>query len=130
VATQYSKLDLKETLNTGLFDMKDASSSPGWLQFFRENTTSGSAAHNSEADEYGVTSFVYRARRPFHPNRIGGWIYSIMLILTKWKRITPKERHKASKKSDPKQKLMEQHYGTILGRKDPVGWPTNHLTNS
>jgi G3E family GTPase len=130
VATQYSKLDLKEILNTGLFDMKEASSSPGWLQFIRENTSNGSAAHHSEADEYGVTSFVYRARRPFHPNRIGGWINSIVHSPTEWKRLTPKERRKASKKSDPKQKLMEQHYGTILGRKDPVGWPTNHLTNS
>jgi G3E family GTPase len=131
VATHYAKLDLKDMLNTGLFDMKKASSSPGWLLLIRDekadggSTTTGIA--HSEADEYGVTSFVYRARIPFHPNRIGGWITSILHSPTEWQSLTPQQRRRASQQSDPKQRLMQEHYGTILRAKG-FCWVAYHDT--
>jgi G3E family GTPase len=56
-------VDVLQILNTGKFDLDDASQQPGWLEQPRGQET-------SEVDEYGIGSFVYRARRPFHPARL------------------------------------------------------------
>jgi len=56
------RVPLDAIFDTGLFDMERAQQAPGWMATLR-----GEA--RSEAIEYGITSFVYRARRPFHPAR-------------------------------------------------------------
>ncbi|VTS04452.1 GTP-binding protein [Tuwongella immobilis] len=61
----------EKILNTGRFDFERAVSMPGWKARAR-----GEVA--SESDEFGIQSFVYRARRPFHPMRFwnrlhAGW---------------------------------------------------------
>lgn len=52
-----------EILNTGLFHPSQATSSPGWQELM-------DGLQIPETEEYGVTSFVYLARRPFHPQRL------------------------------------------------------------
>lgn len=64
VRSIFGKLPLESVLNTGLFREEDASNAPGWLQELR------GLGHKSETEEYGISSFVYRARRPFHPARL------------------------------------------------------------
>ncbi|MDX1928130.1 MAG: GTP-binding protein, partial [Pirellulaceae bacterium] len=63
--TYHCQVDLKEILNTGLFDMEQAEAMRGWMEQPRGKET-------SEIDEYGISSFIYRARRPFHPERLFG----------------------------------------------------------
>ncbi|MEY2988791.1 MAG: hypothetical protein RJB13_2312 [Pseudomonadota bacterium] len=67
LVTQNSQVELKEILNTGLFDFEKAAQAPGWLKTLRGEET-------SEKDEYGFSSFVYRAYRPFHTERFSQFI--------------------------------------------------------
>lgn len=60
--TCFGQIAPSQIMGTGRFDFEIAKQSMGW-----QLTQRGEGA--SEADEYGVTSFVYRSRRPFHPER-------------------------------------------------------------
>ncbi|PTT78104.1 hypothetical protein DBR42_24120, partial [Pelomonas sp. HMWF004] len=59
----YGQVDLDEVLGTGLFDLEKASAMPRWAQELEGH-------HDSEADTYGIESFVYRSPKPFHPQRL------------------------------------------------------------
>ena len=65
IETDYSAVPAKEILNTGLFDFEKAHEHPLWAKELY-----GFADHVPETEEYGVQSFVYRARLPFDPEKI------------------------------------------------------------
>lgn len=62
IEADYGKVELDTILDTGLFDDEKAEQHPLWAKELY-----GYADHRPESEEYGVESFVYRARRPFHP---------------------------------------------------------------
>ncbi len=62
VNAEFGRVALDNVLNTGLFDFDAAAQAPGWLRELR-------GEHTPETEEYGIHSFVFRARRPFHPDR-------------------------------------------------------------
>lgn len=66
---EFGKVPLDRVLGTGLFDFDEAARAPGWLQEMR-------GTHTPETEEYGIHSFVYRARRPFHPQRFFDYVSS------------------------------------------------------
>ena len=81
VVSRFGAVPLDQVLNTGRFDFDEASSAPGWLAALNshEHEHAQGHSHHSEADEFGIGNFVYRARRPFHPERL------LALLHEEWK---------------------------------------------
>jgi G3E family GTPase len=62
ITARFGEVPLSEVLETGLFDMENAATHPGWQRVLR-------GEEQSEVDEYGIQSFCFRSDRPFHPQR-------------------------------------------------------------
>jgi G3E family GTPase len=65
IETSHAKVDPRSILDTGLFDFDAAHRHPTW---FKE--LNGFKEHQPETGEYGISSFVYRARGPFEPAKL------------------------------------------------------------
>ena len=59
---------LEKILNTQKFDFEKAEQAAGWLQELR-------GTHKPETEEYGITSFVFQAKRPFHTTRFYDYLH-------------------------------------------------------
>jgi G3E family GTPase len=66
IESSFGKIELKEILHTRLFDFEKTSQSAGWIEELNKE-------HVPETEEYGISSFVFRDKRPFHPVRF--WNY-------------------------------------------------------
>lgn len=62
IETTHGVVGPAEILNTGLFDEEAAAAMPGWAKELR-------GEHLPETEEFGISSMVFRSRRPFHPER-------------------------------------------------------------
>ena len=67
VRSERGQVPLTSVLGTGLFDMDEAQQRPAWVQELM-------GTHTPETEAYGISSFVYRARHPFHPQRLATWL--------------------------------------------------------
>ena len=57
-----STVELKSVINTGLFNYEIAEASAGWIKELENE-------HTPETEEYGISSLVFRSKKPFHPDR-------------------------------------------------------------
>ncbi|MCL9813319.1 CobW family GTP-binding protein [Natranaeroarchaeum aerophilus] len=60
--TTHGRVDVDDIVETERFDFEEARASAGWMQELQQ-------PHESAEEEHGVTSFVFEADRPFHPER-------------------------------------------------------------
>ena len=63
IESTYSKVAPETILNTGLFDYEEAEQSAGWIEELQKGE------HTPETEEYGISSFVFKSRKPFDPDR-------------------------------------------------------------
>ena len=69
IPISHGKVNINNILNTGLFDFERAQQSAGWLKELR-------GEHIPETEEYGISSFVYEARKPFYPQQFYDFLHS------------------------------------------------------
>jgi G3E family GTPase len=65
--TSFGKVNPADILNTRLFNYEKAAQSAGWIKELN-------GEHIPETDTYGITSFVFRDHRPFHPDRLWNFV--------------------------------------------------------
>lgn len=65
--TLFGELDPALILNTGLFDFESAAEGAGWKKELEE-------IHQPETEQYGISSTVFRSKKPFHPQRLWDYI--------------------------------------------------------
>eukprot|EP00578_Thalassiosira_sp_NH16_P017239 CAMPEP_0181107682 /NCGR_PEP_ID=MMETSP1071-20121207/17216_1 /TAXON_ID=35127 /ORGANISM="Thalassiosira sp., Strain NH16" /LENGTH=1123 /DNA_ID=CAMNT_0023191213 /DNA_START=147 /DNA_END=3519 /DNA_ORIENTATION=- len=72
VESTFGRVPLDTVLGTGLFSMTEARKHDGWLKEARIGE------HTPETLEYGISSFTYRARRPFYPHRLNAAVEAML----------------------------------------------------
>ncbi|MCO5135186.1 MAG: GTP-binding protein [Phyllobacteriaceae bacterium] len=71
IETDFAQVAPGDVLGTGRFDFDRAHEHPLWYK-----ELNGFADHVPETEEYGIRSFVYRARQPFDPQKLQAFIGS------------------------------------------------------
>lgn len=79
IHSSYGRVAPADILHTERFDFEKAAASAGWLQEL--NTPH----HTPETEEYGIGSFVYRRKRPFHPVRFQQFVEDMPLSIVRAK---------------------------------------------
>lgn len=69
IDANFGRVALDEVLGTNRFDFERARQHPIWAK-----ELFGFKDHVPETEEYGVSSFVFRARRPFDPERFAAFL--------------------------------------------------------
>ena len=89
IETTRSNVDLSKVINTGKFNFEEAEENQKWLK-------EGRFDFNPESEEYGVSSFLYNRKRPFHPQRLFDLLNSNFMLDI----INPEAQHKHGQDED------------------------------
>ena len=68
IETNFSKINSSDIIDTKMFDFETAEQSAGWIAELNNEE------HVPETEEYGISSFVFRSKKPFHPDRFWNYV--------------------------------------------------------
>jgi len=106
-----SEVDLKNILDTKLFNMQEAQTSAGWIQELMK------PQHTPETLEYGVSSFVFRSSKPFHPKRFKNVLKGFGRLDEKVaEQLGKKAKSKKAKRKNAKAKASNPFAGVIRSK--------------
>ncbi|KAI0130445.1 P-loop containing nucleoside triphosphate hydrolase protein [Xylariales sp. AK1849] len=108
LTTVKCRLDLKVILDTRSFSYTKASLNVGWLKSLQEELT-------PETEEYGIGSFVYRARRPFHPARLWETIKDVFVVIQE--EYVPEDDMDIDDEDELATKMADAIFGPLLRSK-------------
>ncbi|KAF4981968.1 hypothetical protein FZEAL_2314 [Fusarium zealandicum] len=85
IESSYGRVDVRQIVNTGMFNLQEAQSGYGWLQDLHDMTVREVNGRNvvtpkPETEEYSVRSCIYSRRRPFHPRRLWAFLYDKFIL--------------------------------------------------
>ncbi|UZP45279.1 hypothetical protein NXS19_013091 [Fusarium pseudograminearum] len=85
IESSYGKVDVKQIVNTGMFNLQVAQAGYGWLQDLHDMTVREVNGRNvltpkPETEEYSVRSCIYTRHRPFHPRRLWALLYDKFIL--------------------------------------------------
>ncbi|MEO1065287.1 MAG: zinc metallochaperone GTPase ZigA [Actinomycetota bacterium] len=125
LTTSYGNVSLDEVLDTGRFDFEEAAQAAGWMATMR-------GEENPETEEYGVSSFVWRARAPFHPERLHalltkGWPQVLRMKGFSWIASRPQWACEISKAG---RMTGYRPVGYWWSAVEPSQWPTDPAARS
>ncbi|SMQ53207.1 unnamed protein product [Zymoseptoria tritici ST99CH_3D7] len=85
IKSSYGKIEVKEIVNTGMFNLEVAQTGYGWLQdlhamTLREVKGRKTVTPKPETEEYNVNNFIYVRRRPFHPRRLFALLHDKFIL--------------------------------------------------
>jgi len=121
IRSSFSNVDLKHLLNTSSFDMDEAKQMPGWLQELQGN-------HVPETLEYNISSFVFRAQRPFHPKRLNKLFLATSLAFAEFRPLfasSTKARYSRTQRfgMSNRKRNMAHNNCAILAKVHMTKWP-------
>jgi len=108
--TNYSKVPLEKVLNTHKFDFEEAAKSPGWLKEMR------GAEMVPETIEYGISSFVYRSRKPFVPQKVHDLMVANFLLQERADGEEDENEESEEEKTDENENEVEDGDDTLKKR--------------
>jgi G3E family GTPase len=70
-----SKIDINEVIGSESYDFDQVSQSPAWIKAINDDSEKV-----PETEEYGISSFLYSARKPFHAARLMDFINTKLAV--------------------------------------------------
>ena len=81
IETNYAKVNVKEIMETQNFDFEEIAGSAGWVKELEKDDDEEEHHHDhhhnedeGEAEEYGISTFVYTLRKPFNIQKFEAYV--------------------------------------------------------
>lgn len=105
IESSYGRIDAREIVNTGMFNLEAAQTGYGWLQdlhamTLREVNGYKTVTPKPETEEYNVRNFVYVRRRPFHPKRLFALLHDKFVLQHPFEEEEEEEEEEEGKDSE------------------------------